>query len=69
MAKTRQKEALIVRPDRIVRLRTQWARLQSHFKYAETLTRAASIVLKHVQGMLSELSALDITDGPLELDE
>ena len=69
MSKTKAKTAIIVGNERIQRLTAQWARLQNGFKYAHALTKAAGIVLRHLQQCLSELAELDLVEpGELELD-
>ena len=69
MAKTTPKQAIIVAESRIVRLKSQWARLQNTFQYLQAITKAGSIVLRHLQECLGELAALDLVEpGDLELD-
>ena len=69
MAKNNPKTAIVVPNGKLKKLTTQWARLQHGFRYAHALTKAAGIVLRHVQECLSELAELDLVEpGELELD-
>lgn len=70
MAKNAAKNAIIVGESRIKKLTVQWARLQNSFRYLHALTKAAGIVLRHLQECLSELAELDLVEpGELELDD
>jgi hypothetical protein len=70
MAKNTAKNAIVVQNGKLKKLTTQWAKLQNGFKYAHALTKAAGIVLRHLQECLSELAELDLVEpGELELDD
>ena len=44
--------------------------MQNGFRYAHALTKAAGIVLRHLQQCLAELGELDLVEpGELQLDD
>tara|TARA_R110002110_G_scaffold338996_1_gene549380 strand:+ start:162 stop:374 length:213 start_codon:yes stop_codon:yes gene_type:complete len=66
MAKNTAKNAIVVTNSKLQKLTAQWARLQNGFRYMHACTKAAGIVLRHLQECLSELADLDLVE-PVEL--